>query len=138
VSDDQSLQTADNVATGWVLTGISRAARFLALAGRVMLPLESMQKQGLVLQDLQNPESAGASSSVISEVCDAARNHLAAARQNKNAVDLKGLPVFLLATLADSYLSGLERAEYNIYDTNVIRQRPAIARVWWNNWRKRF
>jgi hypothetical protein len=63
---------------------------------------------------------------------------LAAARQNKNAVDLKGLPVFLLATLADSYLSGLERAEYNIYDTNVIRQRPAIARVWWNNWRKRF
>lgn len=138
VSDDQSLQTADNIATAWALTGISRAARFLALAGRIMLPHEAMQKQGLVLQDLQNPESAGPSSSVISEVCVAARDHLAAARQYRNVVDLKGLPVFLVATLADSYLTGLERADYQIYDPNVIRQRPAIARLWWNNWRKRF
>ncbi len=138
VSDDQSLRTAEDIATAWSLIGVSRAARFQALAGRGVLPRESMEKQGLAIQDLQNPESAQSSAIVISEVCDAARDHLAAARQKRNTVDLTGLPVFLLATLADSYLNGLKRAKYQIHDLRVIRQRPAVARLWWNNWRKRF
>ena len=136
--DDVSRRTAESIATAWALTGVARAVRFLALAGRVMLPADAMAKQGLALQDLQNPETAKPVATIVSEVCNAARDHLVAARENRNAVDLEGLPIFLQASLAESYLNTFAQAEYRIFDPRVIRQRPNVARLWWNNWRKRY
>ena len=138
VDDEVSCETAESIATAWALAGIARAVRFLALAGRVMLPTAAMSNQGLALQDLQNPETAKPVADIVSEVCNLARDHLAKARENRNTVDLKGLPIFLPATLADSYLDMFARAEYQIFDSRVIRQRPNVARLWWSNWRKRY
>ncbi|NKB45623.1 MAG: hypothetical protein GKS03_15235 [Alphaproteobacteria bacterium] len=138
ITDEVSCKTAESIATAWALTGTARAARYLALSGRSMLPADAMARQGLALQDLQNPESAKPSADIVSDICNAACDHLAAARENRNAVDLKGLPVLLIGTLTDSYLRTLARAQYQIFDPQVIRQRPAVARLWWNNWRKRY
>lgn len=138
VRDKPSQDAAQSLATGWALTGIARAARHFALAGRTMLPADALAKRGLAVQDLQNPETAKASAEIISEICARAQAFIEEARRHQRSVNLLALPVLLPATLADGYLKTLKAGEYNIYDPRIMRQRPAVARLWWNAWRKRY
>ena len=75
---------------------------------------------------------------LIEEVCDQAQIFLEKARSVQRRIDFKALPVLLLATLADRYLAEMKAAEYQIYDPRLMRQRPSVARLWWNAWRKRY
>lgn len=138
VNDEDSRRAAESVATAWALTGIARAVRHYALAGRVMLPGDGLERQGLAVQSLQNPDTAGPATALIKDVCDQAQVFLEEARSVQRRINFKALPVLLLATLADCYLIEMKTAEYQIYDPRLMRQRPAVARLWWNAWRKRY
>lgn len=138
VEDQESKEAAAKVATAWALTGIARSVRHHALAGRVMLPEQELNAQGLAVQDLQNPESAGPSASILSDLCFIAESYLEEARKAQKRVDLRALPILLSATLADGYLKTMNAAGYQVYEPRMMRQRPAVARLWWNAWRKRF
>lgn len=138
VRDEQSRRASELVATAWALTGIARAVRHHALAGRVMLPTDGLEREGLAVQSLQSPDTAGPSAVLIREVCDQARTVLDEGRSFQRRIDFKALPVLVLATLADRYLAEMKTAEYQIYDPRLMRQRPAVARLWWNAWRKRY
>ncbi|MGY8963369.1 MAG: squalene/phytoene synthase family protein, partial [Rhodospirillales bacterium] len=138
VNDAGSRRAAESVATAWALTGIARAVRHYALAGRVMLPGDGLKQHGLAVQSLQDPDTAGPAAALIEEVCDQAQVFLEEARVVQRSINLKALPVLLLATLADRYLADIKTAEYQIYDPRLMRQHPAVARLWWNAWRKRY
>jgi NADH dehydrogenase [ubiquinone] 1 alpha subcomplex assembly factor 6 len=138
VKDASTLESAESVATAWALTGIARAARHLALSGRTMLPSDAMAAKGLEIQDLQHPDKAGRSADIIRGICNEARMLLTAARTHRKKIDLRALPVLLPATLAESYLNTLARVKYQIYDPRQLRERPAILRLSWNAWLKRF
>jgi len=139
VSDSTTVDAAQYVGTAWALSGIARAVRHRALAGHiVMLPGDAMASAGLALQDLQSPDKAGAAADIIKCVCDESLNYIVQARETRNRLDLVALPVLLQATLAESYIKEIQRAGYRIYDPRLKNGRPAVAKLWWNAWRKRY
>lgn len=139
VSDTSTGKAAQHVGTAWALAGVVRSVRHRALAGHlVMLPGSAMEAAGITPQDLQSPDRAEAAADIIKSVCDESLNDIRQARAERDRVDLRALPVLLQATLADSYVRGIERADYRIYDSRLKNSRPAVARLWWNAWRKRY
>lgn len=139
VSDDVTQSSAKHVGTAWALSGVARSVRHRALAGHVvMLPGDDLEAAGLTTQDLQSPEKSEAASNIVKNVSEKARDCIALARDERDSVDLRALPVLLQATLAASYLKKLEYCDYHIYDPRLRATRPAVAKLWWNAWRKRY
>lgn len=139
VSDAVSQGAAEKAATAWALVGIARSTRHRAQAGRVpMLPADAMHAVGLTSQDLQSPDKAAAASGIIRTLSDKAAGLLDEARQHRNTIDIKAIPVLLQATLASSYVKDLVRADYDIYDPREKTSSLPVAKLWWNAWRKRY
>lgn len=139
VSDEITQKAAENVGTAWALTGVARSVRHRAQTGHmVMLPDDALKAAGLSVQDLQSPDKAEAAMGTLRDIVEAARGYIGTAREQRNGVDLRALPVLLQATLAVPYLNALERCEYRVYDPRLKILRPAVARLWVNAWRKRY
>ncbi|MEQ9111360.1 MAG: phytoene/squalene synthase family protein [Rhodospirillaceae bacterium] len=138
VKDEKTHFAAENVGIAWALTGIARAVHFYAAAGRTFLPGEALTAHGLAIQDLQDPKTIGPAQGIIRDICALAHHHLQIARENRRAIDLRGLPVLLPATISTAYLKTLKEAEYKIADPRVALQKAPVARLWWNAWRKTY
>ncbi len=138
VFDDTTEEAIQCVGMAWALTGIVRAVRHHALAGRCQLPSRMMEEAGLSLQDLQSPERCHKAVPLLEQICGEAQTSLEKARAFRNQVDLKAMPVLLQATLADRYLYQLSRHGYDIYHPRLMTLRPSIARMWRNGWRKTY
>lgn len=138
-SDEASRTAADSVGTAWALTGLARSVHHRAMSGHLsMLPVEQMQACGLDEQDLQVPDKAAKASDIIKAICAAAETRLNDARDHRKDVDRRALPVLMQATLATAYLKTLKRAAYRVHSPTVLASRPAVAKLWWNAWRKRY
>lgn len=136
--NDASRAAGRHVGIAWALTGLMRAVLFHAHANRVPLPQDLLAGAALTAHDVQERRNAARLAAVIEQVAHTARAHLAKARTYRAQVDRRSLPALLPATLADSYLTGLERRNYDVFDPRHALQRPAVGRLIWNGLRGRF
>ncbi|MGE4063562.1 MAG: phytoene/squalene synthase family protein [Rhodospirillaceae bacterium] len=136
VRDEASRAAGRHVGIAWSLTGLMRAVLFHARANRVPLPLDLLTGAALTAHDVQEQRNAARLAAVIAHVAQVARAHIDKARTHQ--VDARAIPALLPATLAESYLKGLERRRYDVFDPRHALQRPAVARLIWNGWRRRF
>jgi NADH dehydrogenase [ubiquinone] 1 alpha subcomplex assembly factor 6 len=119
----------------WALTGILRATPQLAAGNRSMLPAQELAEAGLAVQDLQSPDCIVKLRPIAERLSDEIKDRINAAREARSIVERSAVPVLLPVTLADSYLKTLGRVGFNIYHPKFALARPAVARMWWNNWR---
>ncbi|MCC6915477.1 MAG: squalene/phytoene synthase family protein [Rhodospirillaceae bacterium] len=138
VQDEGSRAAGRHVGIAWALTGLMRAVLFQAKADRVPLPQDLLAGASLTPHDVQERRNAARLGAVIAQVAHTARAHLDKARTYRAHVDKRALPALLPATLADSYLQGLERRKYDVFDPRHALQRPAVGRLIWNGLRGRF
>jgi len=138
VKDEASRTAARHVGIAWALTGLMRAVLFHARANRVPLPQDLLAGAALTAHDVQERRNAARLGAVIAQVAHTARAHLDKARGLRARVDHRALAALLPATLADSYLSGLEKRRYDVFDPRHALQRPAVGRLIWNGLRGRF
>jgi phytoene synthase len=136
VTDEATRTAGRHVGIGWALTGLMRAVLFHARANRVPLPQDLLAGADLTAHDVQERRNAARLGLVLEQVASTARAHLAKARGFR--VDGRARAALLPATLADSYLSGLEKRKYDVFDPRHALQRPAVGRLIWNGLRGRF
>jgi phytoene synthase len=138
VKDDATRTAGRHVGIAWALTGLMRAVLFHARANRVPLPQDLLAEAALTAHDVQERRNAARLAAVIEQIVRTARAHLDKARSFQGQVDRRALAALLPATLANSYLSGLERRKYDVFDPRHALQRPAVGRLVWNGLRGRF
>ena len=136
--DEASRTAGRHVGIGWALSGLMRAVLFHARANHVPLPQDLLAGAALTAHDVQEHRNAARLGVVIEQVARTARAHLDPARTSRARVDCRALAALLPATLAESYLSGLERRKYDVFDPRHALQRPAVGRLIWNGFRGRF
>jgi NADH dehydrogenase [ubiquinone] 1 alpha subcomplex assembly factor 6 len=136
VRDEPSRAAGRHVAIAWALTGLMRAVLFHARANRVPLPQDLLADAALTPHDVQERRNAVRLATVIEQVAKTARAHLDKARSYR--VDSRAIPILLPATLADSYLKGFARRNYDVFDPRHALQRPAVGRLIWNGLRRTF
>lgn len=136
--DEGSRAAGRHVGIAWALTGLMRAVLFHAKANRVPLPQDLLAMASLTPHDVQERGNAARLGAVIAQVAHTGRAHLDKARTYAAYIDKRALPALLPATLADSYLQGLERRKYDVFDPRHALQRPAVGRLIWNGLRGRF
>lgn len=136
--DETRRAAGRHVGIAWALTGMLRAVLFHARANRFLLPQDLMAAESLSAHDVQERANAAKISAVVAQIAARARMHLDAARKYRGKVDAKALPALLPATLADSYLTGLAKRRFDVFDPRHVMQRPAALRLMWNAWRGTF
>ncbi len=137
-TDEASRAAGRHVGIAWALTGLMRAVLFHAKANHVPLPQDLLAGAALTPHDVQERRNAARLGGVIEQVARTARAHLDKARGYRARIDKRALPALLPATLADSYLEGLRRRKYDVFDPRHALQRPAVGRLIWNGLRGRF
>ncbi len=131
VGVDETARTAmRHVAIAWALIGLMRAVPFHARARRIYLPAALNREAGLDAWALfETGETAGVTE-VVRQVIDAAENHLRQARHHRRSIPRAALPVMLIATLADHYVSRLRQSGNNPFEPNARgRSRRAMIRL---------
>jgi phytoene synthase len=136
--DEASRAAGRHVGIAWALTGLMRAVLFHAKANRVPLPQDLLADASLTPHDVQERRNAARLGVVMEQVARTARAHLDKARTHRARIDGRALPALLPATLADSYLEGLQRRKFDVFDPRHALQRPAVGRLIWNGVRGRF
>jgi NADH dehydrogenase [ubiquinone] 1 alpha subcomplex assembly factor 6 len=121
-----ALEAARHVGIAWALTGLVRALPWHLHHGRVYIPADLMQEEGLMDPMDSCADQVLALSRILRRIGDRARAHLICARQKAQSVAPEVKPVLRLACLADGYLACLERSAY--VPDNVNYERGALGR----------
>ena len=122
-----------HAAIAWALTGLIRSLPFHAVRQRTVLPAELFARHRITPCTARGRGfDPRALTAPVAEVAALARGHLAEARLPAREVPKPARPALLLASLAEFYLTALERAGHDVAAAPVQRQRLAPL---WLSWR---
>lgn len=130
--DAAVLSALDHAGIGLALTGIVRAIGFHAAEGKVYLPLDLLNAEGLTPEAVLTSRCITSPlRHVILAITDRAVNHLAAARMTRPPRNV--LPAFLPAVLCNNYIKIICRADFDPYQQQApipaFRQQLRLARA---------
>jgi len=111
-----------HVGIGFGLTGIARAALYLARRRQTLLPQSLLEKHGVSLDLLYELKPQPGLSAAIAELAMTARNHLDAAKRIAAPKPL--LPALRIGTLARAHLARLKRYNHDLFDPRSIAASP--------------
>lgn len=130
---------ARHVGVAWALTGILRAFPYHALGGRILLPFDLLDRQGIDIADiLAGKPPRAALSQVARQVAGRAEEHIGQARALRRHMPKAALPALLPASLSESYLTRLQRTDYDICDQIWSLPRPRPLLLAWRSWTRRY
>lgn len=140
VRDPAATAAARRIGIAYGLAGLLRAVPFHARRKRLYLPGDLIADSGLRVQhDLFELKSTPALARTVEPVADAARRHLAAARELRRQVPRAALPALLPAIIAERWLDVLRAAGHDPLDRRVaMPDARASWRLAWAALRRRY
>jgi NADH dehydrogenase [ubiquinone] 1 alpha subcomplex assembly factor 6 len=137
VTDEPAVMAGEKIAVAWSLTGLLRAAPFLARGKRLMLPLDLLEARGARIGDYHELRDREELRSVVRSIAETAQECLAQA-QMPRAGSKRAAPVLLQARLARLYLNRLGHAGFNPFDPLINAEMPLKSwSLWWASiWRR--
>ncbi|KZT25396.1 hypothetical protein NEOLEDRAFT_359523 [Neolentinus lepideus HHB14362 ss-1] len=126
---------ASHLGVAQSFTTLLRSLPFHASKGRMVIPAEITAKHGVNQEEVfRKGPQADMLSDAVFEFATAANDHLATARDmfKDTGVPKEAMPVFLAAIPVQSYLSRLEAANFNAFDTSLQR---GDWKMPWHIWR---
>jgi phytoene synthase len=112
-------EACEQVGTAWALTGLMRAIPFHAARGRVFLPRDLLEQEGVGEREVIEGRRSPGLLRVIGAVVADAEARLKAARAHRGAATRPILPALLPASLSDLYLRILQRPDYDPFRTDT-------------------
>jgi NADH dehydrogenase [ubiquinone] 1 alpha subcomplex assembly factor 6 len=118
---------ARHIGIAWGLVGLIRAVPFHAAQRILHIPVEIAQVTGLHEEDVYALKPSPPLVAALSILAEAARGHLAAARDLRRAAPRGALSALLIARLAGFHLRRLAAADYDPYTAAVQQPDPLAA-----------
>jgi len=116
VRDPVAGRAGHHIGIAYALTGLLRAMRFHARAGRRFIPDDVADRSGLAEQDYRALHTTPALRRASTEVAAAAERHVAAARTLRRQAPAEAVPALLPAVIARRALARLRRVDYDPFD----------------------
>jgi NADH dehydrogenase [ubiquinone] 1 alpha subcomplex assembly factor 6 len=130
---------AEDVGIAWAIVGLIRAVPYHARARRLYLPADLNRQAGLDALAMFDKGATAGISQVIRILLEVAEEHLRRARQRRQHVPVRALPVLLPAALANLYIRRLRATACNPFDPRVAGAGPdRLARVAFARLRRRY
>ncbi|WP_420547380.1 phytoene/squalene synthase family protein [Curvivirga sp.] len=139
VKAEDVMQVAGQIGTAWALIGLMRALPFHLRAKKQWLPEELVKRHKIDGRRMRDLNESLELNLAVKEICGIVSNLLQEARNNEVSIPKKVKPLLHLATLAESYVFQLKKAEYNPYDSSLAH--PSGLRMFkllWKNLLGRF
>jgi len=111
---DRAEAVGRNIGIAWALIGLLRSIEFRAQRGRINLPRALLEKHEVNPADILALRCSPGIRSAVEEIAEQARSYLAAAR-TQTVADWAS-PALLPGVLASSYLSRIERADFDPFN----------------------
>lgn len=125
--------------TAYAIARLLRAVTYHAARGRVFLPADLLQQQGLSRDDLAMPRQPAALARVVREVAAMAQGYIEKARHAGAAKSTPALPALLPVSLAEFDLSLLRARDFDVFaemPNSEAWRRPLL--ISWRSWRGRY
>lgn len=137
---DGATRAARHAGLAWGLTGVIRALPFQAARRRCLLPRALCDAAGLDVEALFAGRRPAGTAVVAAALAKRAREHAAAARQERAALSPRALAAVLPVTLADGHLARLAAVGFDPYHPAVARPTGpgGVLRLIWRGWRGRY
>jgi phytoene synthase len=121
---------ARHLGIAWALTGILRSARIHFMQGKVFFPQELMKCHNLTLDHFGSERFLEDSARAVQTIAAEARGHLQQARTIRKELPLAerrtALHVLLFGTLTETYLRRIEKAQYNVFTSDLESGRMGL------------
>ncbi|WP_259779886.1 phytoene/squalene synthase family protein [Aestuariispira ectoiniformans] len=122
---EKSRRAAGHIGTAWALIGLMRALPFHLRRHWVSIPETLQAKHGIEGKDLAKGEGSSVVSAAVGDVCTLALQELHLARELRRDCRKEALPALRLASLCDSYLRQLRRADNDPFSP-TLAEKPAL------------
>jgi NADH dehydrogenase [ubiquinone] 1 alpha subcomplex assembly factor 6 len=119
---------ARHVGIGYALTGLLRAMRFHAQAGRTYIPVDIAQREGLDPGDYAAGRAGPALRAVVRAIANTAASHLRAGRESPGEIPRSALAALLPAVVASRHLARLQQAGYDPFAPALAAPDP--LQIW--------
>jgi NADH dehydrogenase [ubiquinone] 1 alpha subcomplex assembly factor 6 len=124
VDDPRSRQAGRHVGIAYALAGLIRAIPFRAGIGRPVIPMEIADRHGIGRPPARTIRNAPGVRAATAEVAAVASRHLEQAREFRGGLPRAALPALLPAKIAQDWLMRLKRAEYDVFDPELVVPDP--------------
>ena len=133
VEQAEALEAGSALGTAWALLGLCRAIPFHAAQGRILMPRDLINGEGLDSAELLRGRSSPALRRIVAATVGRAGTILeAAAKQYRPALPRGALAPFLLGPLARRYMKILAAAGHDPFEPRVQQPMPGVAwRLLW-------
>jgi len=138
IRDSVTIEAVGAVGEGWALTGILRTIVFHARSERVYLPKEILDEAGISYTEIKNLENLPRLGEVVKRIAALAYAGITHARSLRNHIDLRAIPVLLLASIASDYLHFIQRLKYDVFHPRHEFFRPSIVKLGLRAWGKTY
>lgn len=115
---------AKNLGIAWALTGLIRAVPFHARQRRVYLPTEMVEEVAVEMGDLFELRPHAGLAKAVERLAACARTRLMEAKSTAGRVEKAARPPLMLATLAQGYLTAIEKSNYDVFTHGVQNASP--------------
>ncbi|WP_375461597.1 phytoene/squalene synthase family protein [uncultured Enterovirga sp.] len=132
--DPGGADAAGHAGIAYGLTGLLRALPWHARQGRLYLPRDLLDRHGVTRDDIVLGRGGPGVVTVLADLRERARTHLATARSLQAALPAAIRPAFLPAALVASDLAAMDRSGLDPLATPA--ERPAwrrLASLWWGS-----
>jgi len=119
--DGQAGEAGRRVGVAWALIGTLRALPVQARLRRLSLPADLVAESGLDVASLLELKPSPALARIVERLAERARDHLAAARAERQAIPRGAGAAVLTAVLGDWHLKRLARARYDPFAPELTR-----------------
>jgi len=138
IRDSVTIEAVGAVGEAWALAGILRAVAFHVRSERFYLPMETLHEAGISSNEIKNLQNLPRLGEVVRRILVIARASIAHARSLRDRVDLRALPVLLLAVIASDYLHLLQSLNYNVFHPRHELFHPSITKLVFKAWGKAY
>ncbi|XP_014666120.1 PREDICTED: NADH dehydrogenase (ubiquinone) complex I, assembly factor 6-like isoform X2 [Priapulus caudatus] len=136
IRDVHADHAASHLGKALGFTTLLRATPYHASLRKLNLPVEVLAKHKVSEEQVYRGSQEQEMKDAVFELASLAHQHLDKARSLSSSLPRPALSVFLPALVCDNYLTGLQRAHFNVFDAKLQQKAHLLpAKLWWKKLR---
>ncbi|XP_069113061.1 NADH dehydrogenase (ubiquinone) complex I, assembly factor 6-like isoform X2 [Argopecten irradians] len=122
IKDLHADHAASHIGRAHGLVTFLRAIPFNTSRGRVNLPMDLLIKYNVSQEDVYRGKKPELVCDIVYDIASVAIQHLRTAQTLKKEVPKSAVPTFLNTVMCEKYLMNIQKAGFNVFDSNLQRK----------------
>lgn len=112
-------EAAYHAGLAYAIVGFMRSMKYNVYYGRLMLPEDLMEKEGITCDDVLNGKNLEKTKSIVKALCDKAEVNLNHTRNLIKGTVGEAKSILLPVCIVDTFLKRIKKCDYDLFNSNL-------------------